>query len=288
MATFKQSLIERLEEFRKRGASLLEKSGIISSININSPVVFLGPSHPWEELDQDAKRLQTKLYNDNSHLLEIGKSLLAHALPEVNKKFDKKNKLILEMIEQKYMTWHETIESARSSFNESVDSQIEAINSIHGSIGKGKLLIPDTNVFISNPNLHEYKISEKANILILPTILGELDRLSVEHSNENVRVKAGTAIRNIKEWRRRGSLLDGVKITKNLTAHTIAVEPKFEDKPTWLDANNKDDRFIASCFEVVSKYPDSDVAILTLDINMQNKADFALFPYLDPVEEEFF
>jgi len=192
------------------------------------------------------------------------------------------------MIEQSNMTWHKTIEEAIISFNKSLDNQIESINSVHGKIGKGRLFIPDTNVFISNPNPHDYEVNKKCSIILLPTVLGELDRLKVEHSNENVRNKAKTIIRNIKEYRRRGRLLDGVKITDKISAFTIATEPKFEDKPSWLDLKNKDDRFIASCFEVASKFPDSEISILTLDINMQNKADFAMFPYLDPKEESIF
>lgn len=287
-ASFKKSLIGRIEDLRKKALRLLKNSTIGPSINIGSTVVFLGPNHPWRELSQDMKRLQTEIYNDYQHMTEVEKTILVIALPEVRKKFDQESKRISEMIEQSHMTWHETVEEAVSSFNKSLDNQIKAINSVHGRIGKGILLIPDTNVFIANPNLHDYKTDKKCSIIVLPTILGELDRLKVEHSNENVRRKAATAIRNFKEYRRRGRLLEGVKITDKITAFTVAVEPKFEEKPSWLDPDNKDDRFIASCFEVASKHPDSDVAILTLDINMQNKADFSMFPFLDPEEEGFF
>ena len=289
MPTFKQSLIERFEQFSKSMISLLEKSSIGPSVNTeDSPVVLIGPHYPWRDLDQKAKRFQTEIYNEYQHLIEIGRTFLVNALPENRKQLEDDCKLILEMIEQKYLTWYKNIEDAKTSFGESLDAQVEALNSVHGKIGEGRLLIPDTNVFIKNPNLHKFKLPERSNILILPTILSELDRLKVEHNNENVRQKAQTAVRNIKEYRRRGKLLDGVKITDRLSAYTIAVEPRFEGKPSWLDPNNKDDRFIATCFEVAAKFPDSDVAILTLDINMQNKAEFALFPYLDPEESGFF
>lgn len=268
--------------------SFLEKSSIGPSVNKDSYLAFLGPHYPWGDLDQEAKRLQTEIYNDYQHLIEIGRTFLANALPENRKQFEDECKPILEMTEQRYLTWYKNIADAKTSFGKSLDTQVEALNSVYGKIGEGSLLIPDTNVFIKNPNIHTYELPERSNILILPTILSELDRLKVEHNNENVRQKALTAVRNIKEYRRRGKLLDGVKINDRLTAYTIAVEPRFEDKPSWLDPNNKDDRFIATCFEAAAKFPDSEVVILTLDINMQNKAEFALFPYLDPEESGFF
>lgn len=288
MYTFKESLLTRFEEFKKRGAFLLSKSSLKPSVNIDSPIVLIGPDHPWAKLDEESKRLQTKIYNEYKHLLELGKSILANALPETKEKYEKEIDPILDKIEQKNMTWHETMGEVERYFKKSLENQAEAINSVYGKLEGGELQIPDTNVFIANPNLHEYRIPYKSCILILPTIMSELDRLKVEHSNENVRNKAATAIRNIKEYRRRGKLPDGVKITDRLTAYTIAVEPKFEDKPSWLDPTNNDDRFIATCLEVAAKYPDSTIAILTLDINLQNKAEYALFPYLDPEEAGFF
>lgn len=269
--------------------SLLDVSSIGPSVNReNSVAIIIGPDHPWKEFDLEERRLQTETYNEYQHLIETCRIFLVNALPENREQFENECKPILEMIEQKYLTWHRNSEEAKISFIKSLETQVKALNSVYGRIGKGMLLIPDTNVFITNPNLHEYNVQARSSILILPTILSELDRLKVEHRNETVRQKAQSAVRNIKEYRRRGKLLDGVKITERLTVYTIAIEPRFEGKPSWLDPSNKDDRFIASCFEVVARYPDSAVAILTLDVNVQNKAEFALFPYLDPEESGFF
>jgi predicted ribonuclease YlaK len=283
-ASYKQSLIKRFKEFEDRAVSLLEKSSIGPSVNINSSVFLLGAHYPWSGLSQATKLMQTDIYNEYRHLIDIGKTVLAKSLPENKKRYEQECRTILEMIEQTNLTWYKTIQEAMKALKESVNIQIEAMNSVHGRLGVGSLLIPDTNVFIKNPNIHEYRIIERCNIVILPSVLSELDKLKIEHSNANVRKKANIAIRNIKEYRRRGSLFGGVKITDNIAAFSIAAEPKFEGKPGWLDPNNQDDRFLASCFEVASNYPDSEIAIMTSDINMQNKAEFAFFDYLDPDE----
>jgi hypothetical protein len=288
MCTVKATILKRFEEFKINGVSLLDKSSLKPSINSNATIVFLGPDRPWGELDEESKRFQTKIYNEYNHLIEVGRSILVNALPECKDKFEKEVDSILGKIEQKTYTLHDSIVQVTEDFKRSLENQIESVNSIYGKLGLGRVLIPDTNVFIANPDIHLYKIPCKSCILILPTILGELDKLKVEHGNENVRKKAAKTIKNLKEYRRRGKLLDGVKITDKLTAYTIAVEPKFEGKPSWLDPSNNDDRFIATCFEVAAKYPDSEMSILTLDINMQNKAEFALFPYVDPEENRIF
>jgi hypothetical protein len=275
-SSFKQLLIGKINAFMKRADSLLDKSIICRSVNEDySGVVLLGPDHPWGELDLETKRLQSEIYNEYMKLMEIGKSILYKSLPENRAKFDEASVLLFQIVEQSQYTWLKNIAEAKEKLKERVNTQIETINLAHGKMGDGILFLPDTNILISNPNLHDYKMKEKCNILFLPSILGELDKLKNEHSNENVRKKAQTAIRNIKEYRRRGSLIDGVKIT---------VEPKFDGKPSWLDPNNQDDRFIASCFEIISMFPDSDAAILTLDINLQNKAEYSLIPYIDPQE----
>jgi predicted ribonuclease YlaK len=50
----------------------------------------------------------------------------------------------------------------------------------------------------------------------------------------------------------------------------------------WLDAGNRDDRFIASVIEVMRAHPRSAVVIVTRDVNLQNKAEFASLPFVEP------
>ena len=93
---------------------LLERSDIGPSVNTgNSSVFVIGPNHPWKELSHESKSLQTEIYNRYQHLLELGKALITQALPEAKDRFDQEAKPILEMIEQKYLTWYKTIEEAK-------------------------------------------------------------------------------------------------------------------------------------------------------------------------------
>jgi predicted ribonuclease YlaK len=124
---------------------------------------------------------------------------------------------------------------------------------------------------------------KKFTIVLTPTVLAELDELKANHRNEDVRTKAESLITRIKGYRNRGDLLTGAVLQKNVSQiRSVALEPNMSDSLPWLDAENKDDRFIASVIEVMRQHPHSPVVLITRDINMQNKASFASLPFDEP------
>ncbi len=62
------------------------------------------------------------------------------------------------------------------------------------------------------------------------------------------------------------------------------MEPNFSKTLSWLDSSNNDDRILASYIEVMKIYLNSPIVIVTNDINMQNKAEFAGLPFVEPPE----
>jgi hypothetical protein len=63
---------------------------------------------------------------------------------------------------------------------------------------------------------------------------------------------------------------------------SVAVEPSFADTLPWLSAENDDDRLIAGCYELMLASPHSSVTLVTADINLQNKTEFARLPFVEP------
>ena len=121
--------------------------------------------------------------------------------------------------------------------------------------------------------------------MLTSTVLSELDRLKVEHRNADIQDRANKLIRQIKEYRRRGPLTDGVPLVKDTSRiRARAVEPKIEESLPWLDPGNNDDRILASMIEVMRQYPRSLVTLVTRDINLQNKAEFARVVFVEPPE----
>jgi predicted ribonuclease YlaK len=148
-------------------------------------------------------------------------------------------------------------------------------------------LIPDTNALIYFPDISKWTFPEmnQFTIALMPTVLEELDSLKINHNNSTVREKAEKIIRMIKGYRNRGSLTEGVNIVKNkIKLVAIPIEPNGIDTLPWIDLRNNDDRFLCSTVDFIRSHICSPVIVVSRDINLQNKCEYALIPYKEPPE----
>jgi predicted ribonuclease YlaK len=147
--------------------------------------------------------------------------------------------------------------------------------------------IPDTNALIYNPKLEGWSFegSPQFVLLLMPTVLSELDQMKLAGRNKLLRGKADRLVRQIMEYRRRGNLLEGVPLRKGShRLRTLAIEPDFKNSLPWLDPGNNDDRILAGFVEVMRQHPRCPVVLVTRDINLTNKADYAKVPCVLPPE----
>lgn len=138
------------------------------------------------------------------------------------------------------------------------------------------LYVPDTNALIRNPNLEDWMFpdSPRFTVLLLPTVLQELDLLKSPAKSDSVRKQAEGVIRRIKGWRSRGRLSDGVTILNHkIFLRSVATEPAFSRAPSRLGKDRRDDRIIATLLDIMREHPKSDITFVTNDINLQNRAD---------------
>jgi predicted ribonuclease YlaK len=63
---------------------------------------------------------------------------------------------------------------------------------------------------------------------------------------------------------------------------TLAVEPDADHVLPWLDLSNEDDRILAAFVDVMRQHPRSPVVLVTRDINLQNKAEYAALAFVEP------
>jgi predicted ribonuclease YlaK len=111
--------------------------------------------------------------------------------------------------------------------------------------------------------------------------------LKVNHRNADVREKAEGLVRRIKGYRDRGSLRDGVPLKQGVSrVRSVAVEPDFDASLPWLDPSHADDRLVATFIEVMRRNPRSPVVLVTRDLNLQNKMEFARLPFMEPPSPE--
>jgi predicted ribonuclease YlaK len=102
-----------------------------------------------------------------------------------------------------------------------------------------------------------------------------------------VRKKAQGLVRQIKGYRRRGRLTEGVPLVRGVSEVVgIATEPNMSQALPWLVATNADDRFLASTLKIMRQRPQSPVTVVTADVNMQNKAEYARISFVEPPDSE--
>ena len=252
----------------------------------DSGVFSITPTHYWGETDEHQKLLQMQLVKDYSAWIEHFRLLFGRASQEINKQIDEVHKFVTRCIE-KESSWDvpSNIQDAKALFKEKVKVFYELLNLLDTTDKHEIILVPDTNSLIAAPDVTQYAGvagQPKYTIVIVPTVLAELDKLKVIHREQDFRDKVNSVIKHIKGLRTQGSLLTGVTVNKTITVKMIATEPNFDNTLEWLNSENTDDRIIASVLEIQKENPSSIVVIATSDINLQNKAEMANLPFVEP------
>ena len=243
----------------------------------------------WGELDDSSRQIQSKVLEEYRRFSSVLEYLFKEQSENTIKTFKETKKVIFNVIQQEWDqdTYFGNCNQAYSETKEALDTKINLLKRLYTISQNRFVVIPDTNALLFNPDLQVWSFDSvgQFTIALMPTVLSELDKLKVDSRSESVRQKAEKLIRQIKEYRRRGRLTEGVTIVRDKSQMiAIAVEPAFSESLSWLDANNNDDRLIASCIEIMRQMPDNQVVLLTRDINLQNKAEFARIPFLEPPE----
>jgi hypothetical protein len=253
------------------------------------PVVFITANNfAYRELELPGRQLQSKLLEDYRHFHLLVEALLAKQPQEALDELEQADKSLIETIEQK-ATWCKSTAEAFKQAEEALQVHSTLLNRLYDQSDGNPTFVPDTNALLFNPHLESWRFPQVASFSIglVPSVLEELDSLKMNHRQESVRKKSESLIRQIKDYRRRGSLTAGVPIVSGTSSlFAVATEPKPQVPFPWLDLSNADDRFIASVVELMRSRPRSPVVAVTRDINLQNKAEFARVAFIEPPEPE--
>jgi hypothetical protein len=237
----------------------------------------------WSDLDPAGKRVQTKLLSQYRHLHDLLHTLLQGLSKDDLSVLEDNHEVVLGTIEQS-RTWSKSKEEELERARGVIDKNVGFLEHLFGASEAEVMLVPDTNALLHNTAIETWEFKELGRfcIILTPTVISELDQQKVNHRNQVVRAKAGKFIRQIKEYRRRGNWFEGVALRKGVsTLRTIAREPSFSESLPWLQEGNNDDRLIASVIEIMRAHPRSSVHLVSLDLNVQNKAAYAGIPYLE-------
>ena len=265
---------------------LLNHSSIYMWNKPDPDVLLISDSgdYAWSDLSQEGKQIQSRLKEEYLIFYSVVKTLLQNQSENNNEKLKNSDEILKSCLEQNENTWYEDTSIAFSKVSNALNIIVSLVDSLYSQKGYN-LIVPDTNSLIYNPDIEKWSFDNLQNftVVLTSTLLSELDSLKINHKNEIVRNKANSLINKIKEYRRRGSLSEGVKVVNNkIQLKSIAVEPNFSKSLPWLDANNNDDRFLASVIEIMRLNTKSIVTLITRDINLQNKAEYSRILFLEP------
>lgn len=182
-------------------------------------------------------------------------------------------------------TTSESTESEATKITNAFDKMLSIFETIDDEGERTPIVIPDTNALITHHQLAKWTFEtlESFRLILLPTVLSEIGIMKTEHRSENVRKKADSLNRQIKDFRSRGSLLEGVNLVTGMSSLlAIPIEPNFEKAPNWLDKSSNDDRILVGVVEIVKRYPHTPIFVVSYDINFQNKAEYLGIPFLEP------
>lgn len=283
-----------LNTIRDLMVELLDSSQIIQKTKKPHPYTSFGTGQPpqpkityhWADLTP----LQQKLQNEIIPKYEIWEQRFKLIVGLSDQKQDKIVFLDHQMEQWIYYRrgYKKNITNSTAvirDFNTLIDEFHEELTFIEKSHERNVILVPDTNALTEYPEISQYKsiIDEDSFIFIItPTVLSEIDEHKLHHPNKDYQNKCKVVIKRIKGWRNQGNLHSGITVDKTITVRALAIEPKFDSLPDWLDRQNNDDRIIASIIELQIEYPASIVYLITLDENLKNKAAMAQIPYIEP------
>ncbi len=251
-------------------------------------MLYFPPDHYWKACTENHIRIQSDLKQRYSEWKELFDLLFQNAPESIVREIKEVHEFILSWIERNnHMAGIEpTLEENKRLFRDKTEIFHRLINSLSHTENSEIVLIPDTNSLIICPEPQKYTElidSRRFTIVFIPTVLQELDDLKQTNRNrDDFRKKIDSVITRIKGYRRQGDLLVGVSCHNTITVKSIAKEPNFKNTLHWLDATRNDDRIIATVLEVQREHLASNVVLVTNDINLQNKADMARIPSLEP------
>lgn len=286
-----ERLRQQLQLIENQMIELLDASTIDEFRNDpDSMVVWVRPSYFWGNTNEDQKRLQLQLLKSYSIWLEHFEHLFLCASQEIKKQVKNTDNFVINWIEKK-SDWSipATIQEAKLAFKEKIQVFYQLLQLLDTSNQAEIVLVPDTNSLIMAPDVSQYSTvvgQAKYTIVIVPTVLDELDKLKRDHRDKDFREKVVSVIRRLKGLREQGSLLKGVTVHKSVTVKMLAQEPSFIKTLSWLDPINNDDRIIATVLEIQREHPSAAVILVTSDLNLQNKAEMANLPFREPPKEE--
>ena len=242
----------------------------------------------WSVLPIEGKQLQSKLIDIYSKYVSKIKMFLRNLPIHSHYEFQSEIDFIEETIFQENFPDESTPESVFLKIENSFNVINSFLNDIYSYSTNTVLLIADANSMIYNPDFERWYFDNfsEFTIVLTPTLISELDILKVDPKKpQEVKDKARKIHNKINDYdsRKGNDILKGVVLVRNkISLISEPIEPNFKYTLSFLNPDNKDDRYIVSTLEIMFKHNSSEVYLVTSDFNLKQKCRIASVPILSP------
>jgi hypothetical protein len=292
------TVVENIHSDAAKIRSGLEKLLAESSIhrwhdpNIDN-FLYIGGHYAWDSLSDTGCRVQAEALERYRRLEALFRVLLREQPDDSLRDFDQQHGKVMEFIQHQGTLFKDSPKVYFDRAVSALESELALLERLYSHTEDRAIFVPDSNALIHNPYLEKWNFADtpQFSLVITAPVLGELDVLKVNHRVETVRDKAEKVIRLLKELRRRAQasgrkLSDGVVLVKGVSeVVSVATEPRMDNSLPWFDPGNKDDQILAATIEVIRRNPRSAVLVVSRDINMQNKCEFAGISFVEPPDQ---
>jgi len=290
--SFRLRLSADLDKLEAQMDALLDAS-TIRYVNPNTPdswyVVIGAADWGWGPSDDAQSHMRMDLSANYEEWMSRFATLLRRATPEISKKVKQADAATRKWLARNRSDTSipQTIIEAKVVASRRFGVLREALRVLGEQGDMGLQVVPDTSALMGNPDLASYAVavgSSGFTVRLLPHVLTEIDQLKDTGRTPEVRDRARAVTKRIKGLRDHGQLTAGVQLTKTILVVAETREPNFEFLPKWLDPSVPDDRILAGALELQAQHPAATVVLVASDMNIQNKAEVAGLPSVEPPE----
>jgi hypothetical protein len=289
--SFHDRLVADLDGIGRDLVALLDISTIryVNPNTRDSSVFFVGAADwGWGPSDDEQRRARIALSQAYSSWWARFQTLFDGIPPETKEAVKAESAFLVRWIDRGDGWDHaipQTIPEAKKVAMTRLAVLRDAVRLLGGHGANKLIVVPDTSALVDAPDLAWYADaveSKTFTVHLLPKVISELDDLKDTAKTQEIRDRARGVIRRIKGLRDHGNLTGGVNLTRTIRVVAETHEPEFSRLPGWLNPDVPDDRIIAGALEVQARHPSSVVVFVASDLNIQNKAEVAGIPYVEP------
>ena len=286
------TLLERIEA----KARLIE-ADLATLLLRHSALVYDNPSqgmfvhirigdYRWNKLSAEAKRHQGKLLRAYEPFRDLLRQTMVGTTINAQRASDQSGQRVHATISQ---SGYESSGSVEKVLEETLDEfrdQRAFLAELH-SDSECVVVVPDTNAFIAAPALERWSFESfsKFDVVLVPSVLEELDRLK-RFDKPELAAKAKRIVRQLHEYMRRGSIVDGVPVVSGkICLRSVSFVTAASQVLPSLKDDHADDRLIAAVIEIGRRNVHVPVLLATSDVNLTNKLACVEMTSIEPPTE---